>query len=143
MAILNYTTGIEVSKTMGEITGMLVKAGARQILTNFDNDGRPIGLAFLTETPMGPRHFVLPVNADKVHKVLEKQVREAKFKTPEHADRVAWRIMKDWVEAQLAIIQTEMVTLDQVMLPYMRDDKGRTVYDLYLTQQLALEAPKK
>jgi hypothetical protein len=143
MPILNYSTSIEVSKTMGEITGILVKAGARQILTNYDDNGRPLGLAFLCETQLGPRHFVLPVNADKVLKVLESQkIKESRFRTPEHADRVAWRIMKDWVEAQLAIIETEMVTLDQVMLPYMRDEKGHTVYDLYINEQLALPKGK-
>jgi hypothetical protein len=42
------------------------------------------------------------------------------------------------VEAQLAIIRTEMVTLDQVMLPYMRGDSGQTMYELYVNQQLAL-----
>ena len=140
MAILNYTTTIEVTKTMGEIQTALVKAGARQILTNFAPDGRPTGLAFLCDTVLGPRHFVLPVNADKVLAVLKRDVREGKYKTPQHADRVAWRIMKDWVEAQLAIIQTEMVSLDQVMLPYMRGGDGKTVYQLYMDEQLALPA---
>ncbi|WP_189339127.1 hypothetical protein [Williamsia muralis] len=37
-----------------------------------------------------------------------------KYQTPEHALRVAWRITKDWVEAQLAIIETQMVTPAQV-----------------------------
>ena len=31
-----------------------------------------------------------------------------------------------------------MVTLDQVMLPYMQGDNGQTVYELYRDQQLAL-----
>src|SRR5438552_18436509 len=43
------------------------------------------------------------------------------------AVRVEWRIVKDWVEAQLALIETRMVTAQQVFLPYaiMRD--GRTL----------------
>ena len=61
-----------------------------------------------------------------------------RYSTPEHAERVAWRIVKDWLEAQLAIIRTEMVTLDQVMLPYMVGDEGHTVYELYRDRQLAL-----
>ena len=61
-----------------------------------------------------------------------------RFKTTVQADRVAWRILKDWVEAQLALIATQMVSLDQIMLPYMLMDEGLTVYDLYRKQQLAI-----
>ncbi len=32
---------------------------------------------------------------------------------------VAWRIVKDWLEAQLALLQSRQVKLEQVMLPYM------------------------
>jgi len=31
-----------------------------------------------------------------------------KYRTREHAARVAWRICKDWIEAQLAIVDAEM-----------------------------------
>ena len=55
-----------------------------------------------------------------------------RLRTPEQGQRVAWRIVKDWLEAQLAIIDPEMVTLDQVMLPYMRSADGSTFYDAYL-----------
>ncbi len=56
---------------------------------------------------------------------------------------MAWRILKHWAKAQLAIIRTDIVTLDQVMLPYMRGDDGRTVYDLYRDQQLALPSAQQ
>lgn len=43
------------------------------------------------------------------------------------AVRTAWRIVKDWVEAQMALVETRMVTTQEVFLPYavMRD--GRTL----------------
>ncbi len=43
------------------------------------------------------------------------------------AVRTAWRIVKDWVEAQMALVETQMVTTRDVFLPYavMRD--GRTL----------------
>jgi len=96
-------------------------------------DQEPLNLA-------GPRTFVLPVNSGRVEAVLKRDKAPARYSTPEHAERVAWRIVKDWVEAQLAIIRTEMVTLDQVMLPYMRGEDGQTVYELYVNRQLALPA---
>lgn len=137
MPLLNYTTSLPASRTMGQIQGLLVEAGARQIMTAYDV-GRATGIAFHIATAHGPREYLLPVNSDRVYAVLCRQKVSPKFQTPEHAERVAWRIVKDWLEAQLAIIHTEMVSLDQVMLPYMSTGGGRTVYDLYLAQQLAL-----
>jgi hypothetical protein len=139
--LLNYTTEVAATKTIGEVQGLLVKAGARQIATEYDDDGRATGLAFGVVTQFGPRQFVLPVHPDKVLQVLERDGVKGKLATPEQAERVAWRIVKDWIEAQVAIIQTEMVTLDQVMLPYMRDgESGATVWELYHDRQLALPA---
>lgn len=138
--LLNYTTTVPVGRTIGQVQGLLVEAGARQVMTSYDDVGRATGIAFAVQTALGVRTFILPVNSDRVESVLKRDRVPPRYSTPEHAERVAWRIMKDWVEAQLAIIRTEMVTLDQVMLPYMRAGDGRTIYELYVDQQLALPA---
>jgi hypothetical protein len=140
VALLNYTTSVPVGRTIGQVQGLLVEAGARQVMTSYDDVGRATGIAFAVQTAQGVRTFTLPVNSARVEGVLKRDKVPPRYSTPEHAECVAWRIVKDWVEAQLAIIRTEMVTLDQVMLPYMRGDDGRTVYELYLDQQLALPA---
>lgn len=140
MPLLNYTTTVAVGRTIGQIQGLLVEAGARQVMTEYDDVGRAMGIAFAVQTAHGPRTFVLPVNSGRVEAVLKRDKVPARYSTPEHAERVAWRIVKDWVEAQLAIIRTEMVTLDQVMLPYMRGEDGQTIYELYVNRQLALPA---
>jgi hypothetical protein len=51
------------------------------------------------------------------------------FRTQEQALRVSWRIIKDWVEAQMAIVDTKMVQLEQVFLPYVIMPDGRTLYE--------------
>ena len=84
---------------------------------------RTIAVAFLIQTPTGLHAFRLPVNAAPVLTILQRHYDWGNTKhgkpTREQAHRVAWRIVKDWLEAQLALIQTEMVRLDQVMLPYL------------------------
>lgn len=141
MPLLNYTTTVAVTKTVAEIQAVLVKAGARSILAHFNDQGQPTGVAFTIETAFGTRAFTLPVNAEKVHLVLRRDRGVApRYKDRAHADRVAWRILKDWVEAQAAIVATEMVSLEQVMLPYMHGDNGRTVFELFQDRQLALPA---
>lgn len=140
MPILNYTTEVDASRTVGQIQDILAKAGAAQILAEYDQ-GRVTGLSFTVITPTGPQAFTLPARPEQVRAVLLRQKVQPRYQTKEHAERVAWRIVKDWIEAQLAIIQTEMVTLDQVMLPYMRAQDGTTMYDRYLEHgQRLLEA---
>lgn len=43
--------------------------------------------------------------------------------------RVSWRILKDWIDAQMAIIDLEMVKIEQVFLPYAMTKNGNTVYE--------------
>ena len=43
------------------------------------------------------------------------------------ANRTAWRIIKEWILAQMALIETEMVTVEEVCLPYMLTGK-QTLY---------------
>lgn len=47
------------------------------------------------------------------------------------AANVAWRVVKDWLEANLALIAAQMATLDEVMLPYLHVDEGRTLWQAY------------
>jgi hypothetical protein len=137
MPILNYTTEVPAARTVGQIQTILAEAGADQILAEY-RDKRVVALSFTTDTPVGPQAFRLPADPARVFAVLKRQRVAPRYATMEQAERVAWRIVKNWIEAQLAIIQTEMVTLDQVMLPYMRTAGGETLYERYLGQGLRL-----
>jgi muconolactone delta-isomerase len=141
MALLNYTTTVPAQRTVGQVQELLVRAGASSLSMRIADDGYIDGLTFVVDTNYGKRAFTLPVNADAVERVMRRDAKvPQRLKNTAQARRVAWRILKDWVEAQLAIIETEMATLDQVMLPYMEGDDGMTVYELYVGQQRALNA---
>ena len=136
MPLLNYTTKVNVFTTIGEIQAMLVKHGAKRIVQDYDDGGRISALIFQIETPAGLRMIRLPANVDAVSKVLERQ----KVKCDrEQAERVAWRIVKDWVEAQMAILESEMVWIDEIFLPYMVNNNGQTLFQSYRQNQLLLE----
>lgn len=129
MAILNYTTKIETEKTFLEIQKKLVKAGAQALLSEFDSDGVMIAVSFSLQTPHGLIYYKLPANFDGVLKTIQRDSNiQKRFKTPEQAARVAWRIIKDWVEAQLAIVEAELAELPEVFLPYAQTNNGETVY---------------
>ena len=141
MPLLNYTTTVPVSRSIADVHKALVKAKARAIQTEYDDDGAPSSVAFSVDTAYGLRFFTLPVNAERVWRILQRdpKVKNAQA-TMEHAHRVAWRIVKDWLEAQLAILEAGMVTFDQVMLPYMHAEGKVTMYEMYCDRQLALPA---
>lgn len=134
--LLNYTTSVPVDRTITEIQRQLVKHGARQVLMDWGADGRVKGLSFIVPVPSGHAlPFRLPVDAEATQKVLEAQWGAGKIKTrrytePEHAYKVAWRCVKDWVEAQLALLETGMVRLEQIFLPYLVMQDNKTVYEL-------------
>lgn len=136
MPLLNYTTKVDVYTTLGAIQGQLVRHGAKKIMQDYDDEGQIAALSFLIDTPAGPRGIRLPANVDAVHTVLTRQ----KVKCDrEQAERVAWRIVKDWVEAQMAILESEMVQMDEIFLPYMINGQGQTLFQAYRSNQLMLE----
>lgn len=146
MALLNYTTSISAEKTVGEIQSKLAKAGAHQILHEYDGFGNVAALSFRINTRFGNVAFRLPSNIGAVEAILKKQFGRGRYTDIEQATRVGWRILKDWVEAQLALIETGMVTIEQVFLPYAQDSKGQTVYESILERKftgLALPAPSQ
>lgn len=143
MPILNYSTQVAVTKTVGEIQALLAKHGAKSILIDYDGQGQPVALAFLLATPHGERGFKLPARVEAVWQVLRGGTPYVppRLRTREHAARVAWRVLKSWLEAQLALIQTEMVSVLEVLLPYMQVEGNVTVYERLEGQRFQLALP--
>lgn len=129
MPILNYTTKVDSAKTIAQITAILVKHGARKIITDYDESKLPIGVTFYIQLNEQPILFALPCNYEGVLAVMKKDKNITRsLCTKEQALRVSWRILKDWIEAQLAIIEAGLATLPEVMLPYAVTKNGQTLY---------------
>lgn len=132
MPILNYTTSVESDKSIAEITGILSRFGARSITTEYDADGFVCGISFVIMIEMRPLAIRLPANVEGVYSTL----RTAKGvpnrnRTMAQARRIAWRILKDWLEAQLALFQVGQAEAGQVLMPYAIDAEGRTAYQMF------------
>ena len=131
MAILNYSTSISADKTVAEITAILVKSKASAVMSEYES-GVIARLSFKVATIHGEHAFQLPANIDGVFNALKRDMKVPKnSKTREQAACVAWRIIKDWVEAQIAIIEADLATLPQVFLPYMQIGINETVYSRF------------
>jgi len=135
MPIKNYTTKIDVYTSLGEIQGALASHGAKKVMVDYDDAGVPSGVAFAINTPAGLRGFMLPVNAGGVAKVLESQRVRL---DDEQARRIAWRNVRDWILAQMALVEAGNVSVDEVFFPYLTNGRGETLYRLYASGQLAL-----
>ena len=136
MALLNYTTRIPAAQTAGEVQGILARHGAKAVMIQYGDDGSAEALSFQIKHGDGVLGFRLPIEPDAVLMVLEGQYDSGKLRSHqgrpnrEQAVKVAWRILKDWVEAQMAILETQMVTMEQIFLPYMLRGEGKTLYQV-------------
>ena len=134
MTLLNYTTTIDVHKTLAEIQKILVAHGARKIMYDYDDSGHIQELCFQIATANGDRGIKLPANIPAIFEVLKQQKKSGKIKNNpnyEQAERVGWRIIKDWVEAQMAMLETQMVQMDEIFMPYMVYRNGQTYFEAY------------
>lgn len=135
MPIKNYTTKIDVFESLGEIQGALARNGARKIMVDYDDNGRPCGITFGLQTAQGGMLFQLPANTPGVMAAFQRQ----KVKPDaDQAERTAWRNIRDWILAQMAFVESGNVQVDEVFLPYLTDGKGRTLYQAYQCGQLLL-----
>jgi hypothetical protein len=141
MPILNYTTEIDVHKTIGEIQRVLAKAGATAVIVDYNGQGEPQALMFLIKFHDEAVSFRLPSRWEGVLRRLHNDPKVPRgFRTETQARRVAWRIMKDWVEAQMAIIEAGQAELVEVFLPYAVTNSGQSLYQVFNSSQKLLSA---
>lgn len=142
MAILNYTTTVDSFKTVSEIEHILVKHNAKSIMKNYDGESIT-GLSFLIDTGVQQIPVRLPVKVDECLEVLKKEKKNSPRSnikaTMEQAERVARRILKDWVEAQMALLDIQMVRFEEIFLPYIETGNGQTIYERLEEKQFLIE----
>ena len=116
--IKDYTTSISAVASIMDIEKMLSAFNADMILKNY-NGGKVEAIMFKYHT-MG---YKLPANVEKAYTILKEE--NLLKGTPEQkkaqAERVAWRNIRDWLDAQIAMIRIGQAEIEQVMLPYAYD----------------------
>lgn len=129
MPLKNYTTKVPANRSIEEIQVSLVRAGASGVLYEYEQGtGRIAALKFKLPIKGNEVGFALPVNWRRFEAVLKKQ-EIARASDEDYVYRIAWRCLRDWVLAQLALWETQMVELPQVFLPFAQGKNGKTVYE--------------
>lgn len=131
MSLFMETTKIEVGVTVAEIQRILGRYGANAIMTEY-KDGEVVGMSFRVALGDKQVPFVMPCRWEPIYKVLvrhrRRTTRADEERVREQAKRVAWRQILRWIEAQMALVVTEMVTLQEVFLPYVQTGIDETLY---------------
>lgn len=134
MPLKNYTTSISEKKTIDEIESMLSKFGATRSYKMYE-EGVVKALAFAMVVNGKEIPFKLPMNEDKIMQVFENQYKRGKLQRTyvkrEQARRTGWRIIKDWVDSQVALMEIELAKPEEVFLPYMFNEKlNMTMFEM-------------
>ena len=142
--IANKTTQVPVAKTLGEIQAMLAKINASAMMINYE-DQEPVSLSFQIVRGGRPLSFQLPSNWQGILAAMKRESTPQRLLNREQALRVSWRVVKDWLRAQLTLIEAGAATVEEVMIPWAITNDGTTVAKRLLTSSsslLGLPAPK-
>jgi len=132
--LLNFSTSIDAEKTAYEIESLLGKSGATDIHKEY-KEGNVMALMFGIMLPNG-RYlgFRMPINVENTLLVFKEQARKGKMPNNkvniDQARRTAWRILKDWVEVQLAFVESKQVEMERAFFAYILDNQGQTLFDI-------------
>ncbi len=146
--IFMESTEIAAERTAAEVSSCLVQAGALSVSCRYEN-GKVIGMSWTMRVAGRELPFAMPARIEPLYQILIKRrsgyLYDAdKVKIRAQAERVAWRQLLRWVQAQLAMIEVGMVQNAEVFMPYMQQADGSTFFEYFQTKQLALgPAPEK
>ena len=65
MALLNYTTTVNVARTLAEVERCLAEHGASRVVKDYAG-GEPVAVAFVVPTEFGDRAFRLPARVEEL-----------------------------------------------------------------------------
>ena len=136
--ILNYTTKVPSAKTVSQIQEVLGAKGACRVSVDYTN-GKASAVTFGLKVGPGEVGFRLPCNISGVQQAIKKsRPGGSAWLDVAQIERIAWRIVKDWVEAQMALVESNQAEMGEVFLPYAIHDDGRTFFQHFKSKQLAL-----
>lgn len=133
MKIFMETTKIDADETVAQIQKILGRYGASAVMTEYLN-GEIFSLCFKVFVNGVAIPFRMPCRHEILQKMMMGNIKkfhtDTKKRIQEQARRVAWRQILRWIEAQMALVETGMVKIEEVFMPYIQFDiKGQTLFE--------------
>lgn len=166
MFLKNYTSNVPVTETIHRIEKVLIRCGVSAIAKQYvGTSGEIEAITFQIETANGQLPIRIPVNEKAALDALwadyvngdaltpdgnalawtigrgQKKKKRADF--VEQAKRTAWKIMQDWVEVQMSVIQMKQADTLQVFLPYVMVNRKQNYYQQLQESRFAGLLPEK
>lgn len=164
MFLKNYTSNVPASETIANIQHVLLRAGVKTIEMDYGPNHEVVAITFKVQADakFPPLPIRIPAKVREAQDALwmeyvgtdrlatdgnstayPSQKRKTRKDFLEQGKRTAWKLMQDWIEVQLSLIQLNQVDVMQVFLSYVWDGK-QTFYDrLKGTDFKALMPPKE
>ena len=144
----NYTSEVPVTQTIQRIEKVLIKCGVCGITKEYaDTNGTIAALTFRLQAFDNQVTIRLPVNVNAALDALWRDYADGEKLSDDEqsfhwssrkkkkrsdftgqAERTAWKIMQDWVEVQMSMIQMKQAEPMQVFLPYVMVDDQTSVF---------------
>lgn len=132
MPLKNYTSTIAAVRSIAYIEAKLAEHKATEILKIYSSAGKVDAICFIVKVGEVEMPFRLPGQVAAVERTLRANMRRARPETlrkvSEQAERTAWKILADWIDAQMAMIELSQVELMEVFLPYVYDRVRKQTY---------------
>lgn len=130
-ALKGYTAGDPRNKSdyVSDIMDILSDFGADEVLTKYETvlEQRFLkAIEFKVTIANQDIYYKLPIEWAKTAEVLKQQ---KQYKNDLWSYKTALFNIREWLDAQLALIECHMVEIPQVFLPYMQTGSGKTVYE--------------
>ena len=135
--IKNYTSNSK--QTFDKIQKVLSTHKAKQLLFEYGDDWLIKSLSFALDINGRLVGFKLPARVEAVKKIFDDEGYRYKEEQPY---KTAWANIKDWLEAQMALIDTNQVKIEEVFLPYAVNRQGKTYFEAISNQGYLLPEGK-
>lgn len=159
MFLKNYTSDVPVHITIGRIEQILLKCQVSGIMKEYGPGGKVLALTFSVRFSEDKTVAVrLPAKEEECLVALWKEyaagcrtttdgrvVSSYKKKTRDsfrgQAEKTAWKLMQDWVEVQMSMIQLNQADIREVFMAYIWDGK-QTFFDRLKSQNFRAMLPE-
>lgn len=132
MPLKNYTSQVSAERSIARIEQQLSRYGASQILKMYDANRRLEAIAFILPVEDVNMSFKLDAKVARVEVVLKKRIHRPRPGTlkrlAEQAERTAWKIESDWLDAQMAKIELSQTEFMEVFMPYLYNHADKRTY---------------
>lgn len=133
MNLKNYTSTVPVERSVAQIERRLVAHGAHDILKLYE-DKKLTGIAFITTIEGQKIPFRIPARVENVRKSMVSSLKRPRKgsvdRASDQAERTAWKLLADWVDIQVSLLELNQAKFMEVFLPYMYDhNKKRTLFE--------------